>query len=188
MQLPNMITATQLTADDLTLRYPLGKFDRTQPVGPEARLSALATLAELPTLLRNAVQRLDTDQLNTPYREGGWTVRQTVHHVADSHMNAFIRIRLALTEDWPTIKPYDEAAWARLHDSKAPVEWSLTLIESLHARWVMMLQGLTETEWQLGYRHPESGATTVEMTALMYAWHSRHHAAHITRLRERNQW
>lgn len=169
-------------------RYPIGRFEQPETITPEERLNAIATLAELPEELRNAVEGLNSAQLNTPYREGGWTVRQLVHHIADSHINAYVRMRLALTEDWPTIKPYDEQAWATLHDSAAPVEWSLTLIESLHARWVMMLQSLTDEQWLRGYRHPESGDTSVEAATLMYAWHSRHHVAHITHLRTREDW
>ena len=165
-------------------RYPIGKFERPERISVEERLA----IAELPEQLRNAADGLDSAQLNTPYREGGWTVRQLVHHIADSHMNAFIRVRLALTEDWPTIKPYDEQAWATLHDSAAPIEWSLELIESLHARWVMMLQSLTDEQWQRGYRHPENGPQTVEDATLMYAWHSRHHVAHITHLRVAEGW
>jgi uncharacterized damage-inducible protein DinB len=168
--------------------YPIGKFERPERITSEERLNAIAMLAELPEQLRNAVDGLGSAQLNTPYREGGWTVRQLVHHIADSHMNAFVRIRLALTEEWPTIKPYDQEAWARLHDSAAPVEWSLELVESLHARWVMLLQSLTEEQWQRGYRHPQSGEATVELATLMYAWHSRHHIAHITHLRVSQEW
>jgi hypothetical protein len=169
-------------------RYPIGKFTKPETVSFDDRVSAIATLAELPEQLRNAVEELDSAQLSTPYREGGWTLRQLVHHIADSHMNAFIRVRLALTEDWPTIKPYDEAAWAKLHDSIAPVEWSLELVESLHARWVMLLQSLDDTQWQRGFKHPERGEVTVELAALEYAWHSRHHIAHITHLRAKEDW
>jgi hypothetical protein len=169
-------------------RYPIGKFEKPETIMPEDRQSAIATLAELPEQLRNAVDGLGAAELNTPYRDGGWTVRQLVHHIADSHMNAFIRLRLALTEDWPTIKPYDEAAWAELHDALAPVEWSLELIESLHARWVMLLQSLNKAQWQRGFVHPENGRTTVEASTLLYAWHSRHHLAHITHLRLREKW
>jgi len=150
--------------------------------------NAIATLAETPGLLRNAVEGLNAAWLGTPYREGGWTIRQVVHHVADSHMNAFIRVRLALTEDWPTIKPYDESAWANLHDALAPVEWSLELVESLHARWVMLLTSLTPVQLQRGFRHPENGPTTIEVATLLYAWHSRHHIAHITHLRAKEGW
>jgi uncharacterized damage-inducible protein DinB len=169
-------------------RYPIGRFERPQTISSDDRTNAIATLAELPEQLRNAVEGLGSAQLNTPYREGGWTVRQLVHHIADSHMNAFIRVRLALTEDWPTIKPYDEKAWATLHDSAAPIEWSLELVESLHARWVMLLQSLTEDQWMRGYRHPENGEMGLDVATLMYAWHSRHHVAHITHLRASEGW
>ena len=177
-----------MTLNDLDPRYPIGKFAKPGTITPDERNGAIASLAELPEQLRNAVNGLDAAQLDTPYRDGGWTLRQVVHHVADSHMNSFIRIRLALTEDWPVIKTYEEAAWATLHDSTAPVEWSLELIESLHARWVMLLQSLDEAQWQRGFRHPESGPSTVERAALMYAWHSRHHLAHITHLRAAKGW
>jgi uncharacterized damage-inducible protein DinB len=169
-------------------RYPIGKFAKPATITPDDRALAVATIAELPEQLRNAVDGFGTSQLNTPYREGGWTVRQLIHHIADSHMNAFIRVRFALTEDWPVIKPYDEKAWALLHDSVAPVEWSLELIESLHARWVMLLQSLTEEQWIRGYKHPNDGDVTVELATLTYAWHSTHHVAQITRLRMREKW
>lgn len=169
-------------------RYPIGKFEIPETITPDDRLAAIASLADLPEQLRNAVDGMDSARLNTPYREGGWTVRQLVHHIADSHMNAFIRMRLALTEDWPTILTYDENAWARLRDSTAPVEWSLELIESLHARWVMLLQSLNEEQWKRGFRHPEHGPMSVELTTMVYAWHSRHHVAHITHLRARQGW
>lgn len=177
-----------MPVNDLDPRYPVGKFVKPEAVTPDDRLGAMATLAELPEMLRNAVAGLDSAQLNTPYREGGWIVRQVVHHVADSHMNAFIRLRLALTEDWPTIKPYDEKAWATLRDAAAPVEWSLELVESLHARWVMLLQSLSEEQWQRGFRHPENGPMTLDVATLLYAWHSLHHVAHIMRLRVKEDW
>jgi uncharacterized damage-inducible protein DinB len=152
-------------------------------------MAAIATLAELPDKLRDALEGLDQAQLDTPYREGGWTVRQLVHHLADSHMNAFVRTRLALTEDWPLIFAYDEKAWANLFDSTgAPVAWSVTLLGCLHSRWVSLLQSLQEEDWQRGYQHPERGRSTVELTVLLYAWHSLHHVAHITRLREVKGW
>jgi hypothetical protein len=173
---------------DIDPRYPVGVFEAPASISADERTGAVATLAELPEQLRNAVDGLSSAQLGTPYREGGWTLRQVVHHVADSHMNAFIRVKLALTEDWPTVKTYDEAAWAKLHDMAAPVEWSLELVEALHARWVMLLQSLDETQWQRGYVHPEDGRVTVEMSALTYAWHSRHHVAHITHLRAKEGW
>ena len=177
-----------MSLHDLDPKYPVGRFTPPAIINPDERTGAIATLAELPEQLRNAVDGLSFAQLSTPYRVGGWTVRQVVHHVADSHMNAFIRVKLALTEDWPTIKPYDEAAWAKLHDVAAPVEWSLELIESLHARWVMLLQSLGEEQWQRGFNHPENGPMTVEMTTLLYAWHSSHHVAHITHLRAKENW
>jgi uncharacterized damage-inducible protein DinB len=170
-------------------RFPVGRFKRPEAVTPADRIDALAALAELPALLRKAVDGLDAGQLQTPYREGGWTVQQLVHHIADSHMNCFVRVRLALTEDSPAIVPYDEKAWAKLPDSKAaPIAWSLDLVESLHARWVMLLQSLSDDDWQRAFRHPERGTETVETTTLIYAWHSRHHVAHITHLRAREGW
>lgn len=177
-----------MTTSSLDLRYPIGQFETPQALSPDDRLAAIATLADLPSQLHNAIHGMDAAQLNTPYRDGGWTVRQLIHHIADSHMNAFIRTRLALTEDWPAIKPYDEAAWANLHDSAAPVEWSLDLIESLHARWVMLLQSLTDDQWKRGFQHPERGPQTLDLVTALYAWHSRHHTAHITQLRLREEW
>jgi hypothetical protein len=177
-----------MSGHDLDPKYPVGRFVAPATISADERTGAIATLAELPEQLRNAVDGLSSSHLGTPYREGGWTVRQVVHHIADSHMNAVIRVKLALTEDWPTVKAYDEAAWAKLHDVAAPVEWSLELIESLHARWVMLLQSLNEEQWKRGFNHPESGPATIEKTALVYAWHSLHHVAHITHLRAREHW
>ncbi len=173
---------------NVDLRYPIGRFQVPGEILSDDRLLAIATLAELPSELRNVLRGLDGAQTETPYREGGWTVRQVTHHIADSHMNALIRVKLALTEEWPTIKPYDEAAWARLHDATGPIEWSLELIESLHARWVMLLQSMKAAEWQRGFVHPEMGRQTVEAATLLYAWHSRHHVAHIQQLRHREAW
>jgi hypothetical protein len=170
-------------------RYPIGRFKRPESILAQDRTVAIAAIAAMPGLLRAAVKGMDREQLDTPYREGGWTVRQLVHHIADSHMNAFVRVRLALTEDWPTIKPYDEKAWAMLRDSTgAPVGWSLDLLESLHARWVMMLDSLTEEQWARGVNHPENGPMTIDFATQLYAWHSKHHVAHITRLREQKGW
>lgn len=169
-------------------RYPVGKFERPAQVTPHLRMAAIASLAELPGKLSQAVDGLDPQQLDTPYREGGWSVRQLVHHVADSHMNAFIRVRMALTEDWPTIVPYDEKAWAMLHDAAAPVGWSTGLLENLHARWVMLLESLADEQWTRGMKHPVNGPMTVEMATVLYGWHSRHHVAHIVKLRERMGW
>jgi hypothetical protein len=173
---------------DLDPRYPIGKFTRPDIISKDELIGSIAALADLPSELRNVVKGLDYEQLNTPYRDGGWTVRQLVHHVADSHMNAFIRVRLALTEDWPLIKTYDEKAWATLHDSTAPIEWSLELIESLHARWVMLLQSLDDIQWQRGFLHPENGPQSIELATLVYGWHSRHHVAHIGHLRMAQTW
>ncbi len=173
---------------DVDLRYPIGPFRAPEEISPDDLQMAITTLAELPSELRNAVRGLDATQTDTPYREGGWTVRQVVHHLADSHMNAMVRVKLALTEEWPTIKPYDEAAWARLHDAAGPMEWSLELIESLHARWVMLLQSLQPPQWKRGYVHPESGRQSLARATLLYAWHSRHHVAHIQHLRQREEW
>lgn len=183
--LPNAVSSM---AEAVDLRYPLGRFRVPETISPDDRLLAISTLAEMPSELRNAVRGLDGGQLDTPYREGGWTVRQVVHHVADSHMNALIRVKLALTEEWPTVVTYNEGAWARLPDVTGPVEWSLELIESLHARWVLLLQALTEAQWQRGYTHPENGRQSVEMATQLYAWHSRHHVAHIRHLRQREEW
>ncbi len=169
-------------------RYPIGKFTPPAVITKEDRISAIATLAEAPEQLRNAVDGLTQRQIDTPYREGGWSVRQVVHHVADSHMNALSRLKLALTEDWPTIYAYKESEWAKLHDNTAPAEWSLEMIESLHARWVMLLQSMTEEQWQRGFKHPERGPAALDKTTLLYAWHSRHHTAHITHLRAAKGW
>jgi uncharacterized damage-inducible protein DinB len=173
-------------------RFPVGRFERPpagEPIPESDLVYAVSVLAELPEQLRNAVDSLDEEQLATPYREGGWTVRQLVHHIADSHMNAFVRVRLALTEDAPAIKPYAQDAWANLHDATAaPIEWSLELTESLHARWVMMLQSLTPAQWTRTFIHPENGAQTIAFATLLYAWHCRHHLAHITHLRAAKGW
>lgn len=176
-------------AQEIDPRYPIGRFKRPETISQQDRTVAIAALAAMPGLLKAAVQGLDRHQHDTPYREGGWTVRQTVHHYADSHMNAFVRLRLALTEHNPTIKPYDEKAWAMLRDSTgAPAGWSLDLIESLHARWVMVLDSLTEGQWARTMNHPENGVTSIDLQTQLYAWHSKHHVAHITRLREQKGW
>ncbi|SNT09725.1 DinB superfamily protein [Granulicella rosea] len=183
-----MSLAANCIPDDADPRYPIGQFEKPANITEDDRIGAISTLADLPEQLRNAVAGLGAAQLATSYREGGWTVRQLVHHIADSHMNAFIRLRLGLTEDWPTVKPYDEGAWATLHDSIAPIEWSLELIESLHARWVMLLQSLTEEQWIRGFKHPVHGPQTLADQTLYYGWHARHHLAHITHLRAREEW
>ena len=181
--------ATSGVVEQIDPRYPIGRFQRPQEVTPEQRSMAIAVIEALPAKLKDAVYGLAEAQLDTPYREGGWTVRQLVHHVADSHINAFCRIRLALTENWPTIVAYNEKAWAMLDDSaNAPVALSLVLLEGLHLRWAMVLRSLVEEQWTRGVKHPENGPMSVETATLLYAWHGRHHVAHITRLRELKGW
>jgi uncharacterized damage-inducible protein DinB len=170
------------------LRYPIGRFNPPASILPAIRAEHIQTLRKLPERLRAAVDGLSDAQLDTPYREGGWTVRQVVHHLPDSHGNCYVRFKLALTEDWPTIKPYDEAAWAELADSKMPVEGSLAFIEGLHERWVALLESMTEMEFHRGFNHPERGRMTLDKTLALYDWHSRHHTAHITSLRARKGW
>lgn len=167
------------------LRYPIGRFDASA-AGP--RSQQIETVGQLPDRLRAAVEGLDDAQIDTPYREGGWTVRQLVHHVADSHANAYIRFKLALTEDNPTIKAYDEAAWAKLPDSRMPVEVSLTFVAAVHARLIQLLESMSDADYEKTFRHPERGMVTLANNLALYAWHSRHHTAHITRLRERMGW
>lgn len=171
------------------LRYPIGQFAKQTRYTESERTANLEVLRHLPALLRTAVQYLNDVQLDTPYREGGWTVRQVVHHLADSHMNGFIRHRLALTEDQPTIKPYEEAAWAELADAKTgPVEVSIRLLNNLHHRWTPMLESLSEDQLMRTYFHPISGDWTIEQSIANYAWHSEHHLAHITELAKRLYW
>jgi uncharacterized damage-inducible protein DinB len=153
------------------------------------RETAIAEIAAAPTRLRAAISGLSNTQIDTPYREGGWTVRQVAHHVADSHMNAYIRWRFALTEVEPTIKPYDEAAWAKLEDAQnAPPELSLNLLDSLHERWVRLLRAVTPDEFARTFRHPDHGVRTLDWMLFLYAWHGNHHTAHITELRAQKGW
>jgi hypothetical protein len=170
------------------LKYPVGKYQLPQTITREDRRTWLDEIATAPRHLRAAVARLSESQLDTPYRPGGWTVRQVVHHVPDSHMHCFIRIKFALTEAQPTIKPYDEALWAELPDTKAPIEMSLGLLDALHARWMSLVEPLTEAQWKRTFLHPELGARDLEQTMSLYAWHGRHHVAHITRLRDSMGW
>ena len=170
-------------------RYPIGKFQRQDSLSASERRALIDTIAAAPQRMREAVRDLDEAQLDTPYRDGGWTLRQVVHHVPDSHMNAFLRLKYALTEDEPTIKPYDEATWAKLPDVQAtPIATSLTLLESLHERWVCLLRLLDEGQFARRFTHPDHGLMTVDWLIAMYAWHSRHHVAHITSLRENKGW
>jgi uncharacterized damage-inducible protein DinB len=171
-------------------RYPVGKFNR--PAGvltPDERRKLVDQIAETPARMREAVAGLSDSQLDTPYRDGGWTARQVVHHVPDSHMNAYTRVKLALTEHEPTIRPYDEAAWAKLNDVRdTPIAVSLTLLETLHQRWDTILRAMTDADFERTLMHPEHGVMTLDALVAMYAWHGRHHVAHITSLRERNGW
>jgi DinB family protein len=172
-----------------TVRYPIGKFSFPQTTTADQRQQWITEVAETPAKIRAAVAGLDAKQLNTPYREGGWTVRQVVHHVPESHMNAYIRFKLALTEDDPVIKPYNEAEWAKLPDvADTPIEVSLTLLDVLHDRLVRTLRGMDEAQWKRTFRHPELGPVKLEGNLALYAWHGKHHTAHITKLRERNHW
>jgi hypothetical protein len=171
-------------------RYPIGKFAPPAKYTPQLRGEFIAAIEGTPTAMRKAVSGLSPSQLDTPYRPGGWTVRQVVHHLPDSHMNAYVRCKLAITEDEPTIKPYEEARWAELVDGRtASPDVSLTLLESLHARWTMLLRGLAPEQFTRTFRHPEHpGILTLDWMLAMYSWHGRHHVAHITTLREREGW
>ena len=171
-------------------RFPIGEFDKQHlELSPELRQARTATIAGLPTNLEAAVSDLDDAQLDTEYRPGGWSIRQVVHHVADSHANAFIRFKLALTEDEPpTIKPYQEDRWAKLGDAKLPVDISLRLINAIHDRWVPLLESMSDADYQKRFIHPESGEWTLDAALGLYSWHSMHHTAHITSLRDRLGW
>jgi uncharacterized damage-inducible protein DinB len=177
---------TETLVDDP--RYPIGRWDG-QPVAGAAVGAAIDAIAATPARLRAAVAGLTDEQLDTPYREGGWTVRQLVHHVPDSHINAYVRCRWTLTEDSPAIKTYEEHLWAERPDARsAPIEPSLALLEALHVRWVLLLRSLGDAELDRIYRHPEMGAVPLRKLLSLYAWHGRHHEAHVLRLRERRGW
>jgi hypothetical protein len=170
-------------------RYPIGNFSMPQEVTPTRRQQAIDAIAAAPANLRAAAKGLSVAQLDTPYREGGWTVRQVIHHVPDSHLNAYIRLKLALTEEKPTIKPYDEAAWAMLDDSKStPIEVSQTLLDSVHARWDRLWRSLKPEHFARTLVHPDHGERTVDWLLFVYEWHGKHHTAHITELRKLNGW
>ena len=170
------------TAHETDLRYPVGKFSFDNPVNESDRPQLIALIAETPGNLRNAVAGLSRDQLETPYRPGGWTIRQVVHHLADSHINAYVRMKLAATEDRPMVKTYDEQRWAELPEAKsASVEMSLALVDALHRRWTAFVRALAPGQRRRAFQHPEWGAVTIEESVTMYAWHCRHHAAHIER-------
>src|SRR5690348_6100362 len=171
------------------LRYPIGRYEPPKPITAINRAEWLSELEELPANLKQAVSGLRDEQLDTPYRPGGWTVRQVVHHLPDSHLNTYRRFRLAWTEKAPAIKTYDEAAWAELSDAKtAPIEISLSLLTALHARWIKLLRSLDEAHLKRTVRHPEWGEISLDWMLGLYAWHSRHHVAHITSLRKRERW
>jgi hypothetical protein len=173
----------------MDLQYPIGKFQWEGVITDEQRRQLIDQIEQAPAQLRQAVAGLTQEQVDTPYRPGGWTVRQVVHHLADSHMNAYVRFRLALTEDEPTIKPFDQERWAALEDARtAPLEPSLSMLESLHRRGVLLLKSLSPAAFARTFRHPEIGVVTLDKYLGMYAWHGRHHIAHITALRERMGW
>jgi len=170
-------------------RYPIGKLQAIEHPDDSMRKEFIQRIADTPAALTAAVKGLSEQQLDTPYRDGGWTVRQVVHHMPDSHMNSYIRLRLALTENEPTIKPYEEDLWAELVDARtAPITVSLTMLEALHQRWVMLLRSLKPADFSRTFRHPENGVRTIDWLLQLYAWHGRHHVAHITSLRERMKW
>lgn len=170
-------------------RYPVGKFAPKDRLTPDERAVLIRQIEEMPECLVQALAGLSEGQLNTPYRDGGWTVRQVVHHLADSHINAYIRFRLAVTEDNPTVKPYNEKRWSELVDSRtAPIDLSLSIIEGLHTRWVMMLESFTQADFERRVQHPENGPMDVDRLLQLYAWHGRHHVAHITELRKKSGW
>ena len=173
----------------MDLSYPIGKFREPESITPELVSQWIADIAATPAHIREAVADLDDAQLDTPYRPGGWTVRQVIHHVPDSHLNSYVRFKLAVTETEPTIKPYDETKWAELPDARSgPIEPSLQLLESLHLRWVAFLRSLTPADFSRRFNHPEDGICRLDRTIGIYAWHGKHHAAHISSLRNRMGW
>ncbi len=176
------------TAAISSLSYPIGKFEWTGNLTESQRSALIHDIAELPRQLRAAVANLNDSQLETPYRPGGWTVRQTVHHLADGHMNAYIRFKLALTEPEPLVKTFEETEWAELPDSKLPIEVSLRLIESLHERWSVVLQNMQPVDFSRTLRHPQLGVVDLDRYLALYAWHGKHHVAHISGLRTREGW
>ncbi|MBV9340398.1 MAG: bacillithiol transferase BstA [Acidobacteria bacterium] len=170
-------------------RYPIGEFRFEGTLGESARNDLIGQMERTPAELRSAVKGLSAEQLDTAYRRGGWSVRQVVHHVPDSHMNAYTRFKLALTEDQPTIKTYAEARWAELEDTqRVPIEVSLDLLDALHRRWTALLRALDPQDWKRTFNHPERGRVSLEENLAMYAWHGRHHVAHVVELRKRMGW
>ncbi len=176
-------------AIETDLRYPVGKWETKGPFTNAQRHTMITSVGEMPAKLRAAVAGLNDNQLSTPYRPSGWTLRQVVHHVADSHMNAYVRFRLGITEAEPVVKPYDEKTWAELFDARtAPVEISLGLVEGVHKRWVMLLETVREIDFNRNVRHPEHGTMSLDDVLALYEWHGRHHVGHITALRQRAGW
>ncbi|HVO36341.1 MAG TPA: putative metal-dependent hydrolase [Gemmatimonadales bacterium] len=169
-------------------RYPIGRREAVSTLNAAQRAECIAQIAAAPEQLRRAVQGLDDRKLDTPYRDGGWTVRQVVHHVPDSHMHAYLRCKFLLTEEQPTIKPYNQGDWAETPETRGPVDVSLALLEALHRRWVLLLEALRPEDFARTLNHPENGMMTLDGIVAMYAWHGRHHTAHITSLRERMGW
>lgn len=170
-------------------RFPIGKFQYGGAPTPAQREGFIGDIERAPAAIRTVIDGLTAAQLSTPYRPGGWTVRQVIHHVPDSHMNAYVRFKLALTEDAPTIKTYAEDRWAELADTKStPIEVSLMLLESLHDRWVHLLRSMKPDDWKREFRHPELGVVPLEKNVALYAWHGKHHVAHVTELRKRMGW
>lgn len=170
------------------IRYPIGKFNYNKSSGPREINEWIADIDRLPDRLEKAVINLSEEQLNTPYRENGWTIRQVVHHLADSHINAFIRVKLLLTEDEPHITAYDEKKWAELRDNDLPIEVSLNIIRGVHKRWVRILEFVSEDEWQKTLNHPDNGVMDLKLLTAHYAWHGNHHLAHITTLKDSKNW
>lgn len=163
-----------------TAQFPIGKFVWPESLTPEERARNIERIAAAPALMRAAALACTPEELDKPYREGGWTARQVIHHVADSHMNGYIRTKLAVTEEEPLIKPYDQPMWALTSDvATSPIECSLQILDGLHVRWVQLLRGVAEGDWKRAFRHPEIGLVTLEKQAALYAWHGEHHAAHV---------
>lgn len=170
------------------LRFPVGRFEHIDRLAPEQRMRRIAELEAAPLRLEQTIRGLNDFQLDTPYRPGGWTAKQVVHHLADSHLNGYLRLKWTLTEDEPTIKPYDQDAWSALPDAADDVKMSLALLDALHARWARLLMSMTPEQFSLKLYHPESGTMTLDCLLAEYAWHGRHHIAHIRGLRERRNW
>jgi uncharacterized damage-inducible protein DinB len=182
-----MTTSVQDSSADL--RFPTGRFQRPASLDADARARAIDIVAATPARLREAVRGLSDEQIDTEYRPGGWTVRQVVHHVPDSHLNAYVRFKLALTETEPTIKPYEEDAWAQLADVKVvPIATSLTLLDAIHERWLAILRAMSASDFERTLNHPDSGRQRLDQVLALYAWHGPHHVAHVTKLRERMGW